>query len=204
LDGGRRGVDAGDLMALAGEVDGVVAEAAAHVEDGAAEAPRPFGVDDDRLGGADVPGDARKIDALDHRPALVQGIEVDGVGVEVVGQAHRRLLFGPGGSAKTRAVMRRGRSESPSLVSRAKCCQIRAGPTRASSSRSAGARRSPAVAARRRTPTMTSRRGAMKSRLRTTPMSGWRATSSWRARITRCSRSNVSATKRSRCSKSAR
>src|SRR5581483_3677897 len=204
LDGGLRGVDPGDLVALAGEVDGVLAQPAAHVEDGAAEPPGLLGFDHHRLRGGDVPGNAREIHPLDELPALVQGVEVHVVRVEILREAHRLLLLGRGGSAKTKSVMRPGRSGSGSLVSRAQCCQIRAGPTRARSSRSSGARSRPAAAARRRTSVSTSSRWAMKSRRRATPMSGCRAASSWRARMTWCSRSKVACTVRSSSRKSAR
>jgi hypothetical protein len=39
-------------VALAGEVDGVLAQATAHVDDGAVEAPGPLGFDHDGLGPA--------------------------------------------------------------------------------------------------------------------------------------------------------
>ena len=89
LDGGGSGVDAGNLVGLAGEKDRVVAEATAHVENRTVEAPGSLGFDNDRLSRADVPRNAGQIDALEHLSALVQGIEVHAVQSKFSG---RRLI----------------------------------------------------------------------------------------------------------------
>jgi hypothetical protein len=94
-DGGGSGVDGGDLVALTGEVDGVVAQATTHVEHGSVETPVTLGLDDDRLGATDVPGNGGDINALDELPCLVQGVEVHVVEVDVFGDGtHGLLLLG--------------------------------------------------------------------------------------------------------------
>jgi hypothetical protein len=91
LDGGGRGVDGGHLVAEAGQVDRVVAEAAADVEDLAAEPAELVEVDDRGLLGLDVPRHPGDAGALDELAAEVDGVEV-GAGEVVLRAGHGQLL----------------------------------------------------------------------------------------------------------------